>query len=65
MAIAGLCGVCATVFFLQRDFEKAFIVAAAGAIAWFLNYRVQMKKIVDKANQEENQEENNDLSDDE
>ena len=54
MAIAGVCGVCAGVLLLRRDFEKAFILAAAGAIAWFLNYRVQMREIVDKADQEEN-----------
>ena len=54
MAIAGVCGVCAGVLLLRGDFEKAFILAAAGAIAWFLNYRVQMREIVDKADQEEN-----------
>lgn len=54
MAIAGLCGVWAGVYLLQRDFDKAFIVAAAGAIAWFLSYRVQMKEIVDQADQEDN-----------
>ncbi|HEY9500365.1 MAG TPA: hypothetical protein VIR01_01905 [Pyrinomonadaceae bacterium] len=59
MAIAGVCAVCAGVFLLQRDFDKAFILAAAGAIAWFLNYRVQMKEIVDRADHEEN----DDLSD--
>jgi hypothetical protein len=59
MAIAGVCAVCAGVFLLKRDFDKAFIVAAAGAVAWFLNYRVQMREIVDRADQEEN----DDLSD--
>jgi len=59
MAISGLCVVCAGAFLLQRDFDKAFIVAVAGAIAWFLNYRVQMKEIVDQADKD-NQ---NDLSD--
>jgi len=59
MVIAGLCVVSAGAFLLQRDFEKAFIVAVAGAIAWFLNYRVQMREIVDQADKDNE----NDLSD--
>ena len=36
-------GVTAAYFALQGDFEKAFVAAAAGAVAWFLNYRALLK----------------------
>jgi hypothetical protein len=45
----------ALVFLLRRDFDKAFILAAIGAVAWFLNYRVQMKALVEPANEENEQ----------
>jgi hypothetical protein len=38
---------------LRRDFDKAFIIAALGMLAWFLNYRAQMKEIVAAADREE------------
>ena len=40
--VAGLCGVAAVVFLWREDYDKAFFVAALGAIAWFLNYRTQL-----------------------
>jgi hypothetical protein len=61
MIIAGLCGLSAGVFLFERDFDKAFIVAAAGAIAWFMNYRVQLKEIINK---EDKERENKETSDD-
>jgi hypothetical protein len=44
MMVAAVAVIVAAVFLWQRDFNTAFIVAAVGAVAWFLNYRVQMKK---------------------
>ena len=49
MSVAAVLAIVAFVFALQRDFDKAFIAAAAGAVAWFLSYRVEMKKVVDDA----------------
>jgi uncharacterized membrane protein YeaQ/YmgE (transglycosylase-associated protein family) len=44
MIVAVVCGVIAIVFMLRRNTEGAFVMAAMGAVAWFLNYRVQAKK---------------------
>ncbi len=41
--VAGGCVAVAGVFMLRGDFDSAFVVAAAGMVAWFLNYRMQMK----------------------
>ena len=53
MILAGLAILAAGVFLLRRDFDKAFIIAALGMLAWFLNYRAQMKEIVAAADREE------------
>jgi len=46
MILAGI-GIVVAAFFLWRlDFDKAFVMAALGLVAWFLNYRAQMKEIV-------------------
>jgi preprotein translocase subunit YajC len=45
MAIAGVCILLAALLMWGRDFNTAFIVAVIGVIAWFLNYRSQMKSI--------------------
>lgn len=58
--------VVAGVFLLQGDFDSAFLVAAIGMVAWFLNYRAQIKEKL-AANdfvQEESNEES-DLDEDE
>jgi hypothetical protein len=49
MAIAGLCIAVAAVCMFRGDFSAAFVVAAIGMIAWFLNYRGQMKAIAEAA----------------
>ena len=41
--LSAIGGVFAAVFVFRGDFEKAFVAAAAGAVCWFLNYRVQLK----------------------
>ncbi len=43
---AGICGLVAAAFLFRRDFDKAFVVAAIGAVSWFLSYRVEMKELV-------------------
>ena len=54
MIFAGVAMVVAGVFLSRRDFDKAFIAAALGMVAWFLNYRVQMKAVVTAADLEDN-----------
>ncbi|MEP6818321.1 MAG: hypothetical protein ABJA18_02235 [bacterium] len=53
MILAGVAIVVAGVFLWRRDFNTAFVIAALGMVAWFLNYRAQMKEIVAAANVEE------------
>lgn len=53
MILAGVAIVVAGVFLWRRDFNTAFVIAALGMVAWFLNYRAQMKEIVTTANVEE------------
>ena len=45
MIVAGVAIVVAGVFLWRRDFNTAFVIAALGMVAWFLNYRAQMKEI--------------------
>ena len=45
MIVAGVAIVAAGVFLWRRDFNTAFVIAALGMVAWFLNYRAQMKEI--------------------
>jgi hypothetical protein len=44
LMVAGACVAVAGVFLLRGDFDRAFVVAAAGMVAWFLNYRMQVKE---------------------
>ena len=46
MIVAAVAIVMAGVFLWRRDFDTAFVIAALGMVAWFLNYRAQMKEIV-------------------
>lgn len=54
MIIAGACIMVAAFFLLRRDFDTAFVIAALGLVAWFLNYRARMKEIVAAADLQEN-----------
>lgn len=65
LIVAGGCVAVAAVFLLKGDFDRAFVVAAAGMVAWFLNYRMQIrdKLAAMDAAQEENVEVN-DLDED-
>lgn len=42
--VSGLCGVAAVLFVVGQAYDKAFIAAALGAVAWFLNYRVRLRE---------------------
>jgi preprotein translocase subunit SecF len=52
MIVAGVCIVVAAFFMLRGDLNTAFVVATLGVVAWFLNYRIQMKAIVGAADRE-------------
>jgi len=52
MILAAAGGVMAVVFVFEGDYEKAFVAAAAGALCWFLNFRVQLKRRLDSRNAE-------------
>jgi len=45
MILAGVAVVMAGVFLLRRNLDAAFVTAALGMVAWFLNYRAQMREI--------------------
>jgi len=51
--VAAVAIVVAGVFLLRRDFDTAFVIAALGMVAWFLNYRAQMKEITAAADLKE------------
>lgn len=53
MILAGVGIVAAGFFLIRRDFDKAFVIAALGMVAWFLNYRAQMKEMTAAADLEE------------
>ncbi len=57
MIFAGLCIMVAAVFLWQRDLNVAFVIATLGLIAWFLNYRIQIKEIASASESDGSEEE--------
>lgn len=57
MIVAGVCIVVAAFFMLRGDLNTAFVIAALGMVAWFLNYRIHMKAIVTAADMEQSERE--------
>ena len=53
MIVVGVCGVAAAYFAFKNDFEKVFVIAAIGVVAWFLNYRAVLKSQLDDDEEEE------------
>lgn len=53
MILAGAAVVLAGFFLLRRNLDAAFVTAALGMVAWFLNYRAQMRAITAAAEQKE------------
>lgn len=51
MTLAAVLAVLALVFAFKHDYDKAFVLAALGAVSWFLSYRAQMKAMVDAADE--------------
>jgi len=64
ITLAGVFAGIAIVLFLRGDYEKAFVSATVGSVAWFLSYRVQMRALV-KANEPPEDFEDDELESDE
>ncbi|HEY8188342.1 MAG TPA: hypothetical protein VIF64_19895 [Pyrinomonadaceae bacterium] len=62
MILAGTCILVAAFFLWRRDLDAAFVTAALGLVAWFLNYRAQMKGIIAAADLQENSSEDEEES---
>ncbi|MGH9966724.1 MAG: hypothetical protein ACREBG_02660 [Pyrinomonadaceae bacterium] len=66
LIVAGACAFVAAVFLWRGDFDTAFVVAVIGMVAWFLNYRMQVKANLAARNAErEETDEAKDLDEDE
>lgn len=44
MIAAALCAGTAVFFALRAEYDNAFMAAVLGAVAWFLNYRTQLRE---------------------
>ena len=55
IVVSALCGAAAVFFVVREDYDKMFIVATVGAMAWFLSYRVRLREKLDE-DEEEDQE---------
>ena len=49
MVLSGAGILVAGIFLWRLELDRAFVAAALGLVAWFLNYRVQMKAITNAA----------------
>lgn len=59
--IACVCVIVAAFMVLRGRLDAAFVIAALGAVAWFLNYRAQLTEVIAAADFEEtNQREDSD-----
>ena len=48
IVVSALGGATAVYFVLRDDYEKMFIAATIGAMAWFLGYRVRLREKLDR-----------------
>ena len=48
IVVSALGGATAVFFVLRDDYEKMFIAATVGAVAWFLSYRVRLREKLDR-----------------
>ena len=48
IVVSALCGAAAVFFVVREDYEKMFIAATVGAVAWFLSYRVRLREKLDE-----------------
>ena len=60
IVVSALCGATAVFFVVREDYEKMFIAATVGAVAWFLSYRVRLRetlRTLDEADREDEDDE--------
>lgn len=57
MIVSGICILAAAFFLLRGELNTAFVIATLGFVAWFLNYRIQMKAIITAADLEQSKQE--------
>jgi hypothetical protein len=43
-----VCLIAAALFLLRENYDAAFVLATLGAVAWFLNYRFQIRGTINK-----------------
>jgi hypothetical protein len=48
IVLSALCGAAAVFFVFREDYDKMFITATVGAVAWFLSYRVRLREKLDE-----------------
>ena len=53
LIVVGAAGVAAAYFALTGDYERVFLAAAVGLVAWFLSYRVVLKSQLNDDDEEE------------
>ena len=46
ISLSAIFSVAAVVLLIRQRFDAAFVLATLAGVAWFLNYRVQMKRII-------------------
>ena len=51
IVVSALCGATAVFFVVRDDFEKMFIAAVLGAVAWFLSYRARLSQTLREMDQ--------------
>lgn len=57
IVLSALCGATAVFFVLREDYERMFIAATVGAVAWFLSYRVRLRETVRELDQADREDE--------
>lgn len=57
IVVSALCGAAAVFFVVRDDFEKMFIAAVLGAVAWFLSYRVRLRQTLSEMDETDREEE--------
>jgi hypothetical protein len=57
VVVSALCGATAVFFVVREDYEKMFIAAVVGAVAWFLSYRVQLSQTLRDMDETDRQDE--------
>ena len=49
IVVSAFCGATAVFFVVRGDYERMFIAATVGAVAWFLSYRVTLREKLDES----------------